>query len=417
MSVESGAEARPGTYRVVVWVRADGQPEQRLTITVKVWPVTLRDRPELRTSFQFTPWLLWPLYQITDPAERQAMTIKYWDFLHEHKIQPDQIYTVDGDPTPKPPGEKFVPQPVDRITYIRDHYGLTQFTAMYLWAGLLDPAKPETWDAQIDTWIGQLEVAMADYEAAGVAENAVVYGFDESTGPMLQAAKYTFARVKERFPDLPIMTTLRDDTFGAATGLTEVVDIWVPWIDGYRKDVAEAARAEGERIWWYHAISTNYPQPNWFNGYPPIDARMLMGPMSHQANVEGILYYATNRWPLGDRGDQLLVDDGILSAWNPATYFGTAGDGSIFYPGPDGPMASLRLENVRDGLEDYNLMQELKRALAAHPDAPAGIREQAEAALGATAVVTDSRHFTEDPTEYRTWRADVARLITLLAGG
>ncbi|XSS46467.1 DUF4091 domain-containing protein [Propionibacteriaceae bacterium Y2011] len=141
---------------------------------------------------------------------------------------------------------------------------------------------------------------------------------------------------------------------------------------------------------------------------------MLMGPMSHQANVEGILYYATNRWPLGDRGDQLLVDDGILSAWNPATYFGTAGDGSIFYPGPDGPMASLRLENVRDGLEDYNLMQELKRALAAHPDAPRGLVKRGEQALGARDIVTDSRHFTEDPTQYRAWRREVARTIGLL---
>ncbi|WP_460820795.1 DUF4091 domain-containing protein, partial [Microlunatus parietis] len=377
VSLTSGRDANPGTYRLTLTVRADDEPARRMTVIATVWPTTLQDRPELRTSFQFTPWLVHELYGITDPAEREAMTIKFWDFLAERKIQPDQIYTVNQNPTPLPPAQKFVPQPVERITYIRDHYGLGQFTAMYLWAGLLDPKKPETWDTQIDVWIGQLETAMADYEAAGVADQAVVYGFDESTGPMLNAARHTFTRIKERFPDLPIMTTLRDDTFGEATQLTGLVDIWVPWIDGYRYDGAEAARARGDQVWWYHAISTNYPQPNWFNGYPPIDSRMLMGPMSHQSGVEGILYYATNRWLLADRGTQLLVDDGILSKWNPATYNGTAGDGSIFYPGPDGPMSSLRLENIRDGLEDYNLMQELRRALAEHPDAPAGIRQRA----------------------------------------
>lgn len=414
VSLQSGRDATPGSYRVSVVVHADGQPDQRTTVKVTLWETQLQDRPELRTSFQFTPWMLWPLYGITDPDEQREMTVKYWDFLADHKIQPDQIYTVAGDPSPLPPEKKFVPQPVERITYIRDHYGLTQFTAMYLWAGLLDPEKPETWDAQIDVWIGQLEEAMAEYEKAGVADKAVVYGFDESTGPMLDAARHTFARIKERFPDLPTMTTLRDDTFGEETDLTDVVDIWVPWIDGYRKDVADEARAAGERVWWYHAISTHHPQPNWFNGYPPIDSRMLMGPMSHQANVEGVLYYATNRWPIEDRGDQLLVDDGILSKWNPGTFHGTAGDGSILYPGPDGPMSSLRLENVRDGLEDYNLMQELQRSIAAHPDAPRGLTARAERLLGATDIVTDSRNFTEDPTQYRAWRKDVLRTLHLL---
>ena len=35
------------------------------------------------------------------------------------------------------------------------------------------------------------------------------------------------------------------------------------------------------------------------------------------------------------------------------------------YPGEDGPIASLRLENFRDGSEDYGLLQEARRRLAA----------------------------------------------------
>lgn len=415
VSLESSRDLAPGTYQVTVVVSAEGQPDRRLTVSVTVWGTVIPETSTLRTSFQFTPWLLDDVYGMDDPDPKREMTVKYWDFLAEHKIQPDQIYTVDGDPTPKPPADKFVPQPVERITYIRDHYGLTQFTAMYLWHGLLDPDKPETWDAQIDVWLGQLETAMAEYEKAGVADKAVVYGFDEVTGPMLEAAQRTFARVKERFPDLPIMTTLRDDSLGEDTELTGLVDVWVPWIDGYRQDVADQARERGDKVWWYHAISTRYPQPNWFNGYPPIDSRMLMGPMSHQAGVEGVLYYAINRWLLADRGDQLLLDDGILSDWNPATYHGTAGDGSLFYPGADGPLSSLRLENVRDGLEDHSLMEQLKVSIEEHPDAPRGLRARAEKLLGATDIVTDSRNFTEDPAEYRTWRRDIGRTLDLLA--
>ena len=76
----------------------------------------------------------------------------------------------------------IVPTPVEDVVYVRDHYGLRDFNALYLWAGLLNPSKPETWQAQIDTWIAQLRTAMDAYRAAGVDKQAYVYGFDEATG-------------------------------------------------------------------------------------------------------------------------------------------------------------------------------------------------------------------------------------------
>ena len=36
-----------------------------------------------------------------------------------------------------------------------------------------------------------------------------------------------------------------------------------------------------------------------------------------------------------------------------------AGDGVLFYPGTDGPLSSIRLENIADGLEDYELFRRL----------------------------------------------------------
>ncbi|MFH1568112.1 MAG: DUF4091 domain-containing protein, partial [Gemmatimonadota bacterium] len=37
-----------------------------------------------------------------------------------------------------------------------------------------------------------------------------------------------------------------------------------------------------------------------------------------------------------------------------------AGDTHIVYPGPDGPWSSLRLEAQREGLEDYELLRQLR---------------------------------------------------------
>ena len=36
------------------------------------------------------------------------------------------------------------------------------------------------------------------------------------------------------------------------------------------------------------------------------------------------------------------------------------GDGVLFYPGADGPLSSIRLENIADGFEDCELFRRLK---------------------------------------------------------
>ncbi|GAA2756376.1 DUF4091 domain-containing protein [Actinopolymorpha rutila] len=411
--MRAGGNAPTGTYSIAVRFSAEGKATRTMTVTAKVWPFAIPDQPKLLTAFQYTPRITNLAYGVTDPAQQEALKHEFWSFLNEYKIKPDQIYTVDGNPAI--PGDFSIrPTPVEDVVYVRDHYGLQHFNALYLYSGLLNPSKPETWQAQIDTWLDQLDTAMASYRAAGVAQYAYVYGFDEASGPMLQAARQTFAAIKERFPDLPIMTTLRDNSMGVNTGLAGLVDIWVPQQDLYDQAVAERTRARGDQAWWYPDIATGHPLPNWFNGFPPIDARMLMGPMSYQAGVEGVLYYATNRWLLDQHAEQPLVDDGIFSRFDPVTFGTTAGDGSLFYPGPDGPMASIRIENFRDGMEDYNLLWTLRNTLSEHPNAPVGLREQAQELLTAQDVVTSARRFTEDPTTYRTWRHRVAGVIERL---
>jgi hypothetical protein len=38
---------------------------------------------------------------------------------------------------------------------------------------------------------------------------------------------------------------------------------------------------------------------------------------------------------------------------------GIDGDGSLTYPGEDGPLATIRLVNVADGIEDVELFKQL----------------------------------------------------------
>lgn len=72
--------------------------------------------------------------------------------------------------------------------------------------------------------------------------------------------------------------------------------------------------------------------------------------MSWRYGISGLLYWTTVFWQKA--GD----------VWtNPATYgegrYVYNGEGSLFYPGADasfaGPVASIRLKQIREGLEDY----------------------------------------------------------------
>ncbi|MGI5819790.1 MAG: hypothetical protein ACOX9R_17030, partial [Armatimonadota bacterium] len=47
--------------------------------------------------------------------------------------------------------------------------------------------------------------------------------------------------------------------------------------------------------------------------------------------------------------------------WDPDTYRGANGDGSLLVAGPEGPLSTVRLANIRDGIEDHELLTMLER--------------------------------------------------------
>ena len=51
--------------------------------------------------------------------------------------------------------------------------------------------------------------------------------------------------------------------------------------------------------------------------------------------------------------------------WDSRTYYQFSGEGQLVYPGPNGiPYSSIRLENFRDGMEDYEYLFRLRELLS-----------------------------------------------------
>ncbi|MBO0881157.1 MAG: DUF4091 domain-containing protein, partial [Mycobacterium sp.] len=397
ITVHASTQAPSGHYHVKLAVSGTNVRPETVTLTADVWPFTVPDRPDLTTSFEFEPTIIPQLYGLTDPAQTTAKLRQYEDFLETYKMEPGNIY-ADTPPT------------VDDLEYIKNKWGLKHFNVLYLNYTQINLKDPSSWSAQINTWVTTISTAMAEYAKAGLDKYAYVYGFDEVTPAYYPVMRQTLTAIKQRFPNLPVASTVRDNSMGPGSGLTGLVDIWAPQMDLYQQSSAGAAHVRGDQVYWYPDIATGHPYPNWFNGYPPIDTRMMLGPMSHQSGVDGVLYYKVDRWI-----NHPLLEDGVYSNWDPATFSTTAGDGSLFYPGRKGPLASIRLANFRDGMQDYNLLDLLSDRITHAPaDVPAAELAKARSLLTAQSVVRSDTDYTEDPATYRNWRSAVAGEIVRL---
>ncbi|MFI5729499.1 glycoside hydrolase domain-containing protein [Kribbella sp. NPDC051587] len=415
LEVSSGKDAVPGIYRVTVALTDAAGATVEQQVDTRVWPVAISEHNELGTMLTTRPDSVAELvYGITDHQAMRDFTHKTYDFLTSYRIEPDNIYAG------KPAYSSMVkpgPDP-DDLKYLQSKGWLNRFSAYNLRPDLpskVDLTKPATWTAAVEARMVELRSNMAAYAAAGVADKAYVYGFDElNTLEGKKFAKQMFSEVKAEFPALPIVTSIFDATMGTAEPKLTEVDVWAPELFRYPANGAATAHAKSKKLYWYPAIASGAPAPNWFNGYPPIDSRMLMGVMSHAEGVDGVLYYNLNRWYATDAPHKPMTD-GIYSSWNPATLRETAGDGSVYYPGKDGPLGSQRLANMRDGLEDYNLLQELKRR-AAKPDVDPELKLKADRLLKPNYLVQGVNTHSEASEALRQHRLDVLELITKFDG-
>ncbi len=157
--------------------------------------------------------------------------------------------------------------------------------------------------------------------------------------------------------------------------IDEFVDELVPPINYYNSSEtrermkAWKAEQDGRALWTYDAWIPQNPHPSNHIDDSVLAVRTKFW-MMKSYDVEGFLYWGTAGYR-GYKGDRLVPVD----VYEDARTFdqGSAspnGDGFFLYPGLDygieGPVASIRLEAMRDGIEDYQyiymLEQELERA-------------------------------------------------------
>ena len=121
----------------------------------------------------------------------------------------------------------------------------------------------------------------------------------------------------------------------------------------------------GDR-WWYGCVQPKAPYPTYHIDDTWLSARVLSW-MQAEYNVVGNLYWATDLYARYDPSKGYLSIDeyyeGVATRLN-----GANGEGFLFYPGKkygiNGPLGSMRLEAIRDGMEEYEILYEVKQRFA-----------------------------------------------------
>ena len=246
-------------------------------------------------------------------------------------------------------------------------------------------------------------------KALGLLPHAYLYGCDESAEERFPAVERAAAILKREFPDVPLFTTAYDSSFGT-DGRLESIDYFCPLTPSFNEEQAAAARRAGKQVWWYICLVPAPPYANNLIESSAVEPRLLMGAMSAKYRPDGFLYYQTSLW-----NNTSPITAGPYTDWIAQSFPGYNGDGNWCYPGPDGtPLGSIRLENFRDGLEDYAYVKLLEEKLgkAAETDADPQWRRNAEAALGIPgSLVSSLTEYSRDPQELYAWRARLAELL------
>jgi hypothetical protein len=120
----------------------------------------------------------------------------------------------------------------------------------------------------------------------------------------------------------------------------------VDWggLDRLTPELVEQRRSEGRTTTFYtYGLPAH---PNTLAYSPAVEARMLPW-IAAQRRLDGFLRWSYNSWP--------------RDVFREPVFIFTQGDEYLVYPGPDGPMSSVRWEQLLEGIEDYELVAMLRR--------------------------------------------------------
>jgi hypothetical protein len=371
------SEAKPGAYRVPVDVQIGDAQHVACTAIVTVHNLVLKSRHDFPVTHWFYCDALSDFYHFTPFDDASWPVIeKYIRDLVEHgnDVMHTPVFTPSTDGVKKPTqlllikrdGEryKFDWSRVKRFVDLAKGCGMKRFewahffsqwgckNAIRIYQG--DPMQEKLlWPADTAATAPVYRDFLAQYipelerflDQEGIRDVSYFHISDEPHGDEA-LANYRVARkmMRELAPWMKFMDALSQLSF-AKEGL---VDMPIPILDE-----APAFVAAGYPAWCYFCGG---PRGEYLNREmdTPLTKIRMSGWLFYRLKSKGFLHWGYNYWYKSQTRE--MIDPfteqagGVWPGW-------AYGDTFVVYPGPDGPIDSIRWEVFAESLQDYALLQ------------------------------------------------------------
>lgn len=454
-------DAAAGVYSGEIELKAAGW-EGAVPLEVEVFDFTLPDRMTCQAALGFDPTctVIDSYHGATAKEDREVLAQLYLREFSEHHISPYENdnrllyprleYTwpnvpADGGEVPEEELEEVFRPEFNwdtwdpEMTRIIDTY---HFNAFRLFAPGLGAG--EAWSSNLLTHYGEdtpefktafkawYSAVQEHFRKKGWLDKAFIYWFDEPTAEQYEfCIKYNLM-MKEAAPDLQRMLTeqVEPELIGGP-------NLWCPVSHYYNHEAAEPRRLAGDRFWWYVCSTPMAPYATLFIDHPATEMRVWLW-QTWQRKINGLLIWDTIWWtsnaaypdrlqnPYEDPMNWCPIMEGSVGVGDKIAWGNGGGlllypplaavDGSHGFPILDPPVTSLRMEMLRDGIEDYEYLTIL-RDLIAEMEAQGGetdlavYRDLLEVPGSITASMME---ITWEPAPIESHREAVARAIVEL---
>ena len=445
ITVHLARDAKPGDYKSDLSLETSFGTVS-VPLRVHIYDFALPVETHLKGAFGLEAGTINRYHRLTDRKQQEAVYDQYLQNFAEHRISPQSRYVhapirvqFEGEGTNQHPQVDFSQfDPVAKKWL--DRYNFTTFKLPVNGLGSLISGQQSPGELAgfkqgtaeyarlLHEYLEQVEEHLRE---RGWLDKTYVSWIDEPTPKHYDFVAAGMEHLKAAAPRIKRMLTVTPDP-----KLIGHVDIWCGMTFKWTPTQIAERRTAGEEVWWYICTVPKAPYVTEFIDHPATEMRLWPW-QSWQYGVSGILIWNTVYWhsamafpdpklqdPWADPMSYVSgsgFDPGFVGAWG-------NGDGRFLYPPchpPEAvrnpclspPVNSVRWENLRDGMEDYEyfwlLKQEVERAAAAGANSSL-LSEARRLLVVPPEVSTDLTHFTTDPRLMLAHRDRVARMIEQL---
>lgn len=177
--------------------------------------------------------------------------------------------------------------------------------------------------------------------------------------------------------------------------LDNVLSIWVPQLNMYKEsyDFYCKRQKAGDQVWFYTCLGPQGEFANRFLELPLLKTRIIQW-LNFKFGATGYLHWGLNFWkgknPFDEASGMIGESGNVLPG----------GDSWIVYPKDGKLYGSLRLEAMRDGIEDYTLLKMLQK------------KNPEEASRLCRSVVYDWTHYDIESSHFRDVRRKILEALS-----